>query len=106
MQLANGSSDKSATDVIDKFIKNYEDDEIDLLVVEKRDFTKREIEHSFIVSRTKDKNSAEQLAKKLGLDTDNITYKPLENNYNQVSVTLVLGSDYQNLINIENKDKE
>ena len=106
LQLANGSSEITAIDEVEKFMNNYKDDKIDLLVVEKREFTKREIARSFIVSRTKDKTSAENLAKKLGLETDNITYKPLENNYNQVSVTLVLGNDYQDLLNIENKDKE
>ena len=48
----------------------------------------------FLISRDKDTRAAELLADQLDLDKDKILYKPLENNYKSINVTLVLGEDY------------
>ena len=40
----------------------------------------------------------EQLGRNLGLDSKGIEYQPLENNYRNIDVTLILGEDYKDII--------
>ncbi len=61
--------------------------------MEKRAFEVREVEHSFVVSRVDDLSAARLLADRLGLDPGAVEYKPLVNNRQQLTATLVLGSD-------------
>lgn len=106
LQLENGSSDATACDELGKYFNEYEDKVIDINVVETNDIKKRRVGNTFVVSRTKNKTSAELFAVEFGLDEKNIIYSPLENNYNQISVTLVLGEDYERIIEFNKTNKE
>ena len=64
-----------------------------------------EVPETFLISRTRNTADAKVLARKIGLDPSGIEYKPLENNYRHVSVTLVLGKDYERL-QLEKKQRE
>ena len=65
-----------------------------MAIIRTGDFSQRKISKSFIISRVKDKTAAEYLAKALNLEKSEVTYKPLDNNYKQVSATLVIGEDF------------
>lgn len=106
LQLENGSSDTAACVELGKYFNEYEDKVIDINVVETNDIKKRRVGNTFVVSRTKNKTSAELFAVEFGLDEKNIIYSPLENNYNQISVTLVLGEDYERIIEFNKTNKE
>lgn len=58
---------------------------------------------SFILDRTQNEEKAGPselallTAQVLGIGKDNVIYKKLENNYQEIKLTIVIGSDYQNL---------
>ncbi|HKK21382.1 MAG TPA: hypothetical protein VJ983_07925, partial [candidate division Zixibacteria bacterium] len=70
---------------------------IEIKVVDRSNFDLRKVQHSFIICRESNKQGAELLARTIGLNPSEIVYRPLENNAQQISATLVLGEDYQNV---------
>ena len=58
---------------------------------------------SFILDRTQDEEKADPsevallTAQVLGIGKDNVVCKKLENNYQEIDLTIVIGSDYQKL---------
>ena len=72
----------------------YPDSNLEVVVIRTGDFSLRKIQKSFIISRVKDKTAAEYLARVLNLEKSEVTYKQFDNNYKQVSATLVIGEDF------------
>ncbi|UCD17462.1 MAG: LytR C-terminal domain-containing protein [Candidatus Zixiibacteriota bacterium] len=70
--------------------------EVDILEVE--DFDSYNVAETFVISREKDLEAAEKFAEQLGLNTDKIAYNPIDNNYRSISLTLVLGDDFERLL--------
>lgn len=68
-------------------------------VVDVGDFDAYHVKESFLILRDKNQKGAEILAEQLGLDPDNLVYEPIENNIRSVSVTLVVGEDFDKLFN-------
>ena len=97
LQILNGCGVRGAAGMIGDRLGNYRDDEIELMVVDTDNFDLTEIPESFVIARTENAREAIILADKLGLNNDNIEYRPLDNNFRHVSVTLVLGSDYERI---------
>lgn len=93
LQLVDSSGDSKAAADFVKAWENYSDEQIEIRVIESDDFDLHPVKNSFVVSRTPDTEAARLLAAHLGLVSENIDYQELENNYRQISVTLVLGSD-------------
>jgi heme/copper-type cytochrome/quinol oxidase subunit 2 len=71
---------------------------IELSVVEVADFDSYHVEKSFLISRESNTRAAAALAERLGLATDPIVYRPIENNYRSINVTLVLGDDFRTTV--------
>ena len=101
---SNNLQDKSGE--LLKRIETYRDNDMELKIVDRDVFKIRPIEKTFIISRNEDISKAEILAKKLNLNDDNILYQPLENNYEQIAVTLVLGEDFESIMLPDELDKE
>ena len=59
------------------------------------DFDSYDVAETFIISRQKDTEAAKLLAEQLGIDSDKVIYRKMENNYRSISATLVLGKDYE-----------
>jgi hypothetical protein len=78
-------------------LSGYNNGEIEIVVVDTDNFELHEIPRSFIISREADVDAARHLARSLGLNPSDVTYQPLEHNDHHVSVTLVLGEDYENM---------
>lgn len=95
LQVLNGCGERGAATKIADRLGNYHDDQIEIMIVDTDNFDLATIPTSFIISRVDDTKPAELLAELLGLDSDKIEYRPLENNFRHVSVTLVLGADYE-----------
>lgn len=87
-------------------LENYADSEIEIKLVDSETFDLRPLAQTMIISRIPDKAPATKLAELLGLDPDDIVYKPLENNFDQISVTLVVGNDLDKLTFINNEPME
>lgn len=75
-------------------LSGYSSGDLEIQIVETEKFKVREVPKSFVISRQKDQRAAGLIARHLNLDVDEVVYRPLENNQKQVSVTLVLGTDF------------
>lgn len=93
LELVNASGDPGLGHQSLAVIQAAADQQISIEVVEKRAFEVREVAQSFVVSRQEDLRAARLLAERLGLDPGAAEYKPLVNNRQQLTATLVLGSD-------------
>ena len=68
------------------------DETMALKIVETTDFDLRRVNGSFVVSRQIDCRAARILAERLGLEPDEVEYRPLVNDRRQITATLVLGT--------------
>lgn len=94
LQVLNGcGTPRLAASMADQ-LAQYRDQDIEISIVDTDNFHSLNIDSSFIISREKDLTAAQALADKLGLSREAVLYKPLENNYRHVSVTLVVGADH------------
>ncbi len=71
---------------------------LEVEIIEVGDFDSYNIKESFMISREKDLKPARLFAEQIGLNCENFVYKPIENNYRSITVTLVLGEDYELLL--------
>ncbi|MEW5924579.1 MAG: LytR C-terminal domain-containing protein [Candidatus Zixiibacteriota bacterium] len=72
---------------------------LEIDIVDVGDFDAYHVKESFLILRDKNQKGAEILAEQIGLDPDNLVYEPIENNIRSVSVTLVVGEDFDKLFN-------
>lgn len=79
---------------------------LDLRLVELREFDLRAVTRTTVVSRIEDRAAAQLLAGQLGLEADNVFYRPLEHNTRQVTATLIVGPDVDSLLTIAEAKKE
>lgn len=87
-------------------IRPYLGSDFDLIIVETADFEGRDLPHSFIIAHGEDMKVAQALAKRLGLDPDEVAQKTLEYNQTQASATLVAGLDFDTLLSLAQKPEE
>lgn len=106
LQVVNGSGDETAAEEFAGTWENYTDDQLEIRIVEQEAFSYRPISKTYIVSRQADETAAELLALHLGLETENIEYNTLENNFRQISATLVLGADCRNITSLFERNRE
>ncbi|MEE8576630.1 MAG: LytR C-terminal domain-containing protein [candidate division Zixibacteria bacterium] len=97
VQVLNGCGiPRLAAKIADR-LEKYSDADVEIVVVDSDNFETMTLDSTFIIARDENKKSARLLARKLGLDDGSIVFRKLEDNYRSISVTLVLGSDYERL---------
>ncbi len=106
LQVLNATAVSNLESKMAAYLDSFRDADIEIKVVDRSNFDLRKVDRSFIISRESDKSGAELLARTIGLDPSEIVYRPLENNTEQISATLVLGEDYQNVKLPPKPDKE
>lgn len=106
LEILNGCDGAGIAAQAARILSDYKNDQLEIIVVGTGDFDVRKVSRTFVVSREKDKTSARYLAKLIGLDDSEVLYQPLDNNYRQVSATLVLGEDYVATMLPGTSDKE
>lgn len=92
LQLVDATSPGDTVRVTRDDIESLSDMKLSLEIVERSSFDLRPVGKSFVISRQEDLAAARLVAERLGLDPDDVEYKPLVNNRNHVAVSLVLGS--------------
>ena len=92
LQVIDASGKDDLLAVVLSDIRAMADETLALEIVETTDFDLREVSESYVVSRQEDCQSANILAERLGLEPDEVEYKPLINNRRQITATLVLGA--------------
>lgn len=94
LQVLNGCGVNGLAGKVADVWADFVDSDIRIIVVETDNFDLRPVEKTFLISRDGDKSAARTLAKKLHLKNPEILSQPLEQNYREVTVTLVLGGDW------------
>ena len=97
LQILDSSQASGAVAGIAAFLEGVSDGDVEIRIVGVDAFDLRPVERSFLISREEDKTAATLLAREIGLEAADVVYRPLENNYQQVSATLVVGRDYKAL---------
>ncbi len=98
LQVVNGTAGKARScELIDE-LATYRDTDLEIRIVARDEPDMREVPRSMVISRVANLSAARLLANKLGLDPGGVFYRPLEHNRDHVSVTLLLGQDYEKLV--------
>ncbi|HOP07582.1 MAG TPA: LytR C-terminal domain-containing protein [candidate division Zixibacteria bacterium] len=97
LQVLNGCGISGLASRTADMLADYADQDIEIKVVDTDNFEIRDVPKSMIISREENKRVATLLAAKLGISASEVVYRPLENNYKQVTVTLVLGADFESI---------
>jgi len=98
LQVLNGCGASGAAGRTARVLPKRINMPLELNIVDVADFNSYHVDNSFIISRDKDLTAARLLAEQLNMETDNIVYEPIDNNYRSISVTLVLGDDFETII--------
>jgi len=97
LQVLNGCGVSGLAGRTAGLLGNYKDPDIEIMIVDTDNFEIRPAPKTLVISRDEDKRVAILLATKLGLNGADVVYKQLENNYRQVTTTLVLGEDWESI---------
>lgn len=109
-QILNGSQKEGLTDSLAHRLRGLRVNNIFYDVIETGNFEYLKPEQSFILDRGVDEEKtnlktqtvcpseiAFLTAQALGIDKENVLCKKLENNYQEIELTIVIGNDYQRL---------
>ncbi|UCE23729.1 MAG: LytR C-terminal domain-containing protein [Candidatus Zixiibacteriota bacterium] len=94
LELLNGCQKAGIARQAEQMLSGYSDNQLEIAVISTGDFDLKKVTKSFVISRDKDMTPSILLARLLGIDEAEVTYKPMGNNYRQVTATLVLGEDF------------
>jgi len=97
LQILNGCGVTGLAGRLADRLADYHDDDIEIRVLDTDNFELRQVTETFLLSRDEDLGPTRLLAEKLGLQSDRVQYATLQNNYRQISATLVLGEDWERL---------
>lgn len=97
LQVLNGCGVDGLANRVTDALADYTDQNLEIKIVDTDNFNLKKVVRTFLISRQEDKRAVTILARTIGLDPSEIVYEPLENNYRQVSVTLILGEDWENV---------
>jgi hypothetical protein len=97
LQILNGCGVPGLAGRLADRLADYRDEDLEIRVLDTDNFEVRQVSETFLISRDEDLGPARLLAGKLGLEPDRVQYATLENNYRQISATLVLGEDWERL---------
>lgn len=101
LQLINATGrDTIDTETLRRLTRSSEK-ALDIKIVEETRFTLRDVPKSFVLSRIPDLTAARLLARELGLDPDEVAYRPLEGNRILASASLIAGRDYERIEKVE-----
>jgi len=106
LQIVNASGTRGLSSGVIARLKELSDLELTVRVVDLSYFDLEETQHSFVVSREIDCETARLLARRLGLDPDAVEYRELEHNTGYITATLILGRDTQEKLLTKPPSKE
>jgi len=93
LQVVDGQPDAGLARQVKAVLKDVAEGEMQIEIVDSDRFELRNVSRSFIIAREEDPTTARMLAERLGLDPGEVSYKPLLNNNQHATATLVLGED-------------
>ena len=99
---AGGGDARAVADMILPYLEG----DFELRIVETASFEGRNLPHSFLIAHDEDIKAVQVLAKRLGLDPDEVAPNTLEYDQTQASATLGAGLDFDTLLSLAPKPRE
>ncbi len=106
LQVLNASGQSRVPGDVMAFIGRCSDRRMRVDLVATDRFELRLVPQSFIIARDEDRTAARLLALRLGLEPDQVVYRPLPDNDKYIDATLVLGADAPSLVTTTSNEKE
>ena len=94
VELLDCSSDGRFSTGIAERIEKLSDASLEIEVVSHDRMRLTQKMASFIIARREDKQAAEELARRMGLNPDDVVVRPLEHESPQLEASIVLGDDF------------
>jgi hypothetical protein len=104
LQILNGCGETGVAAKMAKDIPSRVKLPLEVSILEVGDFDSYDIRETLVISREKDMDQSKRFAEQLGIDSDKVLYRPLENNYRGITTTLVIGDDYEMLLETEKQE--
>ena len=97
-QIANGCGESGAAADFAEFIKKQGDDNLKFDVIDVTNFSNSAMPRTMILIRDPGVAvEAERIARRLGIDPDDVVTRELEDNFLSLDITVVVGRDYDKL---------
>ena len=106
IEIINASGIAQIGKQVTEKLESSEQDKIEIIVVNSERLEYKKIAKSLIISREENTETAEFIAKTLGLEESEVVFRPSIENDMAPSVTVVLGEDIQLIMNPEKPSKE
>jgi len=95
LQILNGCGTDGAANRVAKALPSLIKLPLEVIILEVDDFDAYHVKKTFLISRDDDSDPIEILANQLNLSSDDLKFEPIDNNYQSISATLVLGEDFE-----------
>lgn len=100
VQVLNSSGKRISPD-FSQFLEKKKISPYYLVIVEQKDLPDSLVKESLLLDRMGEEKAALLIGEKIGLKKKNILTRQLENNYLNISYTLILGQDYQKIFKLK-----
>jgi hypothetical protein len=100
VQVLNSSGKRISPD-FSQFLEKKKFSPYYLVIVEQKDLPDSLVKESLLLDRMGEEKTALLIGEKIGLKKKNILPQQLENNYLNISYTLILGQDYQKIFKLK-----
>lgn len=101
MNILNGCGVPGAARDVQKYLLETEFEGVVFDVIDVGNFTGDRISETMIWDRAGDEKAAFEVARLLGVEKEKVSYHLLKNNYLDIKITLILGSDYPKIFERE-----
>lgn len=100
VQVLNSSGKRISPD-FSQFLEKKKFSPYYLVIVEQKDLPDSLVKESLLLDRMGEEKTALLIGEKMGLNKKNVLTEQLENNYLNISYTLILGQDYQRIFKLK-----
>lgn len=105
LQLISSCKQKDILEAAKEFFRNNNNKRFDIIIVDATCTELQEIPSSIVISRDENLNHAELISEMMNFD-ENILFRTLDINKKFITVTLVLGNDFENMLENLTIEKE
>jgi len=103
VEVLNGCGESGAAAEFAGYVKKTAEPEFIVDVVKEENFNSFDQKKTLLIARKPEPEQAQSLARKLGLAEDRVTHREMEGNFLDVDYTVVVGSDFEQLMSNANK---
>lgn len=97
MEILNGCGVPGAAQAVREHLLDREFEGIVFDIIDVGNFSDTHVPQTLIWDRVGQEKMTLKVAQLLGIETDRVSHNLLENNYLEIKLTLILGSDYQSI---------